>query len=326
MELINQMKEKILSAKNVAVFGHTSVDGDCVGSICTMAMLLRELGKNVEVFVDSDIPHYLSFIPYCENINKTELNIENFDLIISADTATKSKLGKYGDLFCEFENSILLDHHLSNTNYAKLCYVEPKAPACGQVIFNFLKKCDFDITPDMASAMLGAIIADTNNFTNSDVTNETFEVTANLVSLQADFDRIVYATQKQKTLNQVRVASFMAKNVKLKGEVAYLIVTQKDCKRLHCMFSDISKFLTLIVDIAGAKITAIFKEKSKNLWSISFRSSLNYDVNAVASQFGGGGHINAAGCTTNGKLRELKKQVFAACKKQIENCERENAK
>lgn len=326
MDLIGQMKDKILSATNVAVFGHTSVDGDCVGSLCSMAMLLEKLGKNVKAFVDSEIPHYLTFIPYSDKINTSELEISEFDLLISLDTATTFKLGKYGEAFESFPNTLLIDHHVSNSKYAKLCYIEPHAPACGQVLFNFLEKCDFEITPDMASAMLAAIISDTNNFTNSDVTNKTFEVTSKLMSLKADFEKVVYATQKKKTLNQVRVASFMSKNVKLNGEVAYLVVTQRDCKKLHCMFSDISKFLTLIVDIAGAKITAIFKEKGKNLWSVSFRSCANYDVNAVASKFGGGGHVNAAGCTVNGKINKLKKEVFAYCNEQIKKVGEENAK
>lgn len=321
MGLIEEIKEKILLAKNVAVFGHTSIDGDCVGSLCTIAMLLKNLEKNVEMFADSDIPHYLSFIPFSEKINETEFDPAKFDLLISTDTATAFKLGKYGDCFSQFSNTILIDHHVSNSKYANLCYIEPNAPACGQVMFNFLIKCGFEISADMASAMLGAIISDTNNFTNNDVTHETFEVTSKLMTLKADFNQIVYATQKKKTLNQVRVASFMAKNVKIKDEIAYLIVTKKDCRKLNCMFSDISKFLTLIVDITGAKITTIFKEKNKNLWSVSFRSSLNYDVNAVASKFGGGGHVNAAGCTVNEKIGKLKKEIFVACKEQIKKIE-----
>lgn len=326
MEIISDIKNKILSSKNVAVFGHTSVDGDCVGSMCAIAMLLNNLGKHVEIFVDSDIPQRFACIPFYENINKTELDINKFDLLISADTSTKARHGEYGEIFVNFENTILIDHHMSNTKFAKTCYVEPHAPACGQVLFNLLTKCEFEISADMATALLGAIISDTNNLTNNDVTNETFEVVSKLLLLNAKFSKIIYDMSKKKTINQLRVASFMAKNIKLKDEVAILIVRKKDFKKLNCKQSDISKFLTLITDIEGAKITAIFKEKDKNLWSISFRSLTNYNVNAVASHFGGGGHINAAGCLISSKLRSLKKQVLEICKQQIAIDEGKNAK
>lgn len=326
MEIINEIKNKILSSKNVAVFGHTSVDGDCIGSMCAIAMLLNNLGKHVEIFVDSDIPQRFACIPFYENINKTELDINKFDLLISADTSTKARHGEYGEIFVNFENTILIDHHMSNTKFAKTCYVEPHAPACGQVLFNLLTKCEFEISEDMATALLGAIISDTNNLTNNDVTNETFEVVSKLLSLNANFSKIIYDMSKKKTINQLRVASFMAKNIKLKDEVAILIVRKKDFKKLNCKQNDISKFLTLITDIEGAKITAIFKEKDKNFWSISFRSLTNYNVDAVASHFGGGGHINAAGCLISAKLRSLKKQVLEICKQQIAIDEEKDAK
>ena len=315
--MINQIKEKIEHAKNIAIFGHVNTDGDCVGSMCAFFNLLNSLGKNVEMFLDCEVPEYLKAVPGADKINSTNFNKANFDLLISVDTSSAKRLGEYGDTFKKFENTLLVDHHISNEKYAKICAIDGTAPACGEVLTCLMEKCGYEIDKATATCLYAAIISDTNNFTTNNTRKETFNVAGRLIDYGAEFSKIIYSVQKVKTYSQVKMAGFMAQNVKMKNGFAYLIVREKDLKKLNAKTSDISKFLSLIVDIQGVKITAVFKQRGKDFYTVSFRSLEQYNVLNIASKFGGGGHKNAAAFEFNGVLTSLKKQVFLACEEEI---------
>ncbi|MBO4412875.1 MAG: bifunctional oligoribonuclease/PAP phosphatase NrnA [Clostridia bacterium] len=321
MEEILKIKEKIEEAKSIAVFGHTNTDGDSIGSMCAMFCLLQDLGKHVDMFVDSVIPEYLYSIKNAEKINEVEFNPNNYDLLISVDTAVLKRVGMYAQTFASFENTVLIDHHISNERYAKICYVDGNAPACGQVLFNFFKKAKFNISLDIGTCLLSAIVSDTNAFTNSNVTKETFEIASKLIALGVDYQDVVYKIHKEKTLNQIRMAGFLTSNIKLKNCIAYVSVSEKQMKKLNCKYDDVSKFTHLINNITGAKITLLFKERCKNLVNVSFRSLPEIDVNQIASKFNGGGHKNAAACIISGKLKDVVKLIYKTCKEELEKIE-----
>ena len=315
--MIEQIKEKIEHAKNIAIFGHVNTDGDCVGSMCAFFNLLTRLNKHVEMFLDCEVPEYLKAVPNADKINITTFNENNFDLLVALDTSTAKRLGVYGEIFKKFNNTLLIDHHLSNEKYAKVNLVDGYAAACGEVLTCALENCGYEIDKTTASCLYASIICDTNNFTTSNTRKETFNVAGRLIDYGAEFTKIIYSVQKVKTYAQVKMAGFMAQNVKLKNGFAHLVVKDKDLKNLNADVSDISKFLSLIVDIQGAKITAIFKQRGRNFYSVSFRSLEEYNVLAIAQKFGGGGHLNAAAFEWYGTLSALKKQVFSACAEEI---------
>ena len=315
--MIKQIKEKIEHAKNIALFGHVNTDGDCVGSMCAFFNLLTGLNKKVEMFLDCEVPEYLKAVPNAEKINSTIFDEANFDLLISVDTSTAKRLGIYGDTFKKFENTLLVDHHMSNEKYAKVCLIDGHSPACGEVLTCMMEDCGFKIDKTTATCLYASIISDTNNFTTNNTRKETFNVAGRLIDYGAEFSKIIYSVQKVKTYSQVKMAGFMAQNVKLKKGFAHLVVKEKDLKKINAKTSDISKFLNLIVDIQGAKITAVFKQRGRNFYTVSFRSCDAYNVLTIAQKFGGGGHKNAAAFEYYGPLTALKKQVFMACEEEI---------
>ena len=322
MEEVLQIKEKIEKAKNIAIFGHSNTDGDCIGSMCATYLLLTGLGKNVDMFVDSIIPEYLFSIKNADKINDKEFDEKNYDLLISIDTAVLKRLGLYAKVFQNYENTVLIDHHISNEKYAKINLVNGNAPACGQVIYDFITNCGYEIDEDIANCILSAIVSDTNCFSNSNVKNETFDIAGKLIGLGADYQNVVFKIHKEKSLNQIRMAGYLTSNIQLKDDISYVAVSEKQMKKLNCEYDDVSKFTNLINNITGAKITLLFKEKSKNLVNVSFRSLPEIDVNVIAAKFNGGGHKNASACIISGKLKNVVKQVFEACREELNKIEK----
>ncbi len=309
--VIKQIEDEIREADNIALFTHTNCDCDGIGSMCALYEYLQQNNKNVSMFCDSDIPEKYNFIKNFEKINKEEFK-NNFDLMVSLDTAISSRLGIYENDYLACKNSINIDHHECNPEYAKVNFVKPYS-SCGEVLYEILKSLSDKISGDVATALFSAISADTNQFSNANVTSRTYFYAGELIDLKADSEKANNHLHKDKNLNQLKLAGFMATNLKIKKQVSYLLITLKDLKKLKVKSSDVSNFLTLISNVDDSKITLLIKERSKDNYRLNMRSIGEYNVNRVAGVFNGGGHKNAAGCNMKGSFKTILKKVLEEC-------------
>jgi phosphoesterase RecJ-like protein len=315
--LILNIKDEIEKASKIALFTHTSCDCDGIGSMCALYQYLQEHNKNASMFCDSDLPEKYKFLKYSDKINVDELN-NSFDLAISLDTANSKRLGKYEDYFLSKSN-INIDHHISNNGYAKFNYLQQYS-SCGEVLYEILKEISSSkINDEIATSLFAAISSDTNQFMNSNVTSRTYSYAGELIDLGADSEKANTWLNKYKTYDQLKLAGFMATNLKYKNGVSYILITLKDLKNLKVKSSDVSSFISLICNVGDSKITLVFKERDKTNFRINLRSIENYDVNKIASLFNGGGHKNAAGCDVQGKYKDALKRVLKECYTEIES-------
>lgn len=309
--------EKLKSCNSVAIFGHINTDGDCIGSMLALCNFLAAHGKRTDIFVDSKLPKEYATIPTFEAINSELFEEKNYDLFVAIDCSTPERLGIYKQAFLDFENTVLVDHHIrSARDYAKFCHVEENTSSCGEVLYKILKQLD-KITPIVATCLYAAIIFDTNFLSNNNVSSSTFNIVGELIDLGADAQNINYYTQRLKTKKQIKLAAFMLNKVRIYNDVAVLVVKKRQMKRLGVKGSDVSKYLQYINDIEGVKITVLIKQKARREYCASLRSLAAYSANKVAENFGGGGHKNAAGCTYFGCICKFKKQILNASKSEI---------
>ncbi len=334
--IVKDIKQKIDKAGNIALFTHINCDCDGIASMCGLYELLSDIGKDVQMFCDSDIPNKYSFLNCFDKINKheqlsnddkiknaeliikKEVDFNEFDILIALDTSVSSRLGKYKETFEKHRNTISIDHHESNTGYAKINYVKYTYASCGEVLFEVLREAGYIITEGVATSLLAAISSDTNRFANSNISAKTHISAGELVALGANSDKVNLCLHKNKSKEQLALAGFMASNLKYYKEVAYLIVTLKDFKKLNVLSSDVGTFLDLICNVGNSKITVVAKERSKEEYRLNLRSVKDYDVNKVANVFDGGGHKNAAGCNIYGNFKKGFKEVLKTCQKEID--------
>ncbi len=332
-KLVSEIKSKFEQASRVALFTHVSCDCDGIGSMLGLYSFLTENGKNVSLFCDSDIPARLSFLNGIENINKDEnpsqnsslkeelkieldVNFDNFDLLVSLDTSTASRLGKYQEIFENFENTINIDHHISNSNYAKINYVKPYS-SCGEVVYELLKEAGCKIEPNVATCLFAAISSDTNCFTNANISSRTHFCAGELLDLGADHNLVNLSLHKNKSKNQLRLIAYMAKNLKFYKGITYFYSSLKMLKKLGVKSNDVSTFMHVICNTAESKINIVIKERGNGEYRLSLRSVGDYDVNRVTKIFGGGGHKNAGGCVLKGNFKKEFKKLVAECLAEI---------
>ena len=255
--------------------------------------------------------------------NKEELKHENevdfskFDLLVSLDSSNTQRLGKYEEAYKNAEKTINIDHHVSNTNYATINYVKSYS-SCGEVLFELLKEMNFEIEADAATCLFAAISSDTNRFSNSNINALTHKYAGELIDLGADYDTVNINLHKKKSIDQLKLIAYMAKKLQYYKGVTYFYAKLKDLKKLHVKSSDVTTFMHIICNVDDSKINITVKERGNNEYRLGLRSIENYDVNRVASVFGGGGHKNASGCNIHGNFKKEFKKVLDECVKEIQ--------
>lgn len=331
--VVLEIKEKLQQANNIAIFTHVNCDCDGIGSMLGLYNYLIENGKNVSLFCDSDIPERFSFLNGISEINKLEketgntslkeelkiqnkVNFKNFDLLISLDTSSSFRLGKYEEIFNQFYNTINIDHHVSNSNYAKINCVKAYS-SCGEVIYEVLKNCEFNLSPNSATCLYAAISSDTNRFSNQNITEITHRYAGELLALKADHNLVNLCLFKNKNVNQLNLISYMTKNLKFYKGISYFYMSLKLLKKLNVKSSDVSTFMYILCNVGEAKINIIIKERGNGEFRLSLRSVGDYDVNKIARVFGGGGHKNAGGLTLKGNFKREFKKLLSECLMEI---------
>jgi phosphoesterase RecJ-like protein len=226
-----------------------------------------------------------------------------FDLIITVDTAEVKQLGPVYEANQElFANvmTINIDHHPSNTNFAKLNLVDPEKAATTLMLtelFNQLSPGLIDA--DIATLLLAGIITDTGSFQNANTSPEAFDTAATLISLGARQQEIIHHIYKTKELHTLRLWGRVLSNIQTDYtyKLVWSAVTQKDFLETGSKESDIGDIIDeLLSNAPEAEVVVLFKELANGVTHLSLRSTRDeVNVSVMAQHFGGGGHKRAAG-------------------------------
>ena len=147
-----------------AVLSHVRPDGDALGSQLALALSLQQLGKKVRVWNEDGMLEKYSFLPRAELLTKPPSAAEDVDVAIALDTAIQSRLGTALAAVHSAKTWINIDHHLSNPGYGDLVYVDPDAPATGEMIFELVKSQSLPLDREIAENLYAAISTDTGSF------------------------------------------------------------------------------------------------------------------------------------------------------------------
>ncbi len=314
---MKQIINLIKNSKNVAVFGHQSPDGDCLGSISAISFLIKSFGANVDAFIDDDIPPRLTFLNY-DNINKKDFQLNNYDLLISVDVASDRLLGRYKDEFLNFGNTIVIDHHKNRNLQGKLCtYVNSQKASCSEIIFDLLNGVKIDITKDVATKLYMGVVDDTACFLHDNTTNETHIAGAKLLELGADLSLVNYNIIKKIPRKTFEIRKLLNSQIVFDGGLTYIVVPGKFMMKHNFTKVDIGDYVNMLVDLENTKIAFTVVEKQKNIFSVSLRSVLGYNVSNIAASFCGGGHTQASGLEIRENFKENLDKLILLCKEEI---------
>ena len=295
---LDEIKEKLDNSKNILVLVHDNPDGDAIGSGVAMYLALKNMGKEVD-FILPSYPSCFREVLNLDSIVKQDEDVkDSYDLAISLDCASTKQVHLY-DVYEKVDNKINIDHHPSNTMFGDFNYINSDSPACAQllyVVFNYL--C-IEITTDIAKALVAGIITDTGGFKYSGVTEETFAITADLLSHGFKIADIYQKVFSEKSKSKFLLHQIAMNRVEflLDGKLAYTYITDEDFKSVDAEDGDSDGIVELGRDVEGVEVSLYLKVKEDGEIKGSLRSNQYVNVSELAQIYGGGGHIRAAGFT-----------------------------
>jgi len=299
------------------VCSHSRPDGDAVGSMLAMGMLLNQLGKYAELVTTDSIPAVYRDLPGAEAI-RLALRVRGpYDAVIllECDSLDRAKVLGLEPFF-----HINIDHHSSGKNYGNLNWIVPEAASVGELVYRLIQAAKaggfgVTLTPQMATCLYTTLLTDTGGFCYGGTKSSTFEVARELTAAGADpiliAQKIYYSTPVSKML----LLGAALNTLHVKNGLAWLWVTNADVERTGAVEEDHEGIVDHAIGIAGVQAAVYLRELPEGRIRLSLRSKESVDVAAIAESLGGGGHEKAAGLTLDGPLENAREEILAVLRK-----------
>jgi len=292
--------DKIKNAQNITILTHKDADGDTLGSAFGLKSALVSIGKNAEVWCEETKPHKLFSIIKGAGSAPPD---SSTDLAITVDAADLGRLGSRAEFFESMgENTIAFDHHKTFNYFAGVNFVDPSAGATAEIVYQFLKYCGIEITPDTAYNLYIGISSDTGGFRQSNTTSQSMRIGADLMDAGANHGEINTSLFLSNTLAHTHLVSIALDTLQTfhNDEIAILYLTREMINKFDIMEEETEGLVNFPRNIIGVKIAFFLKEKVRedgtSFIKISSRSNADkYDVAKLCEHFSGGGHVRAAG-------------------------------
>jgi bifunctional oligoribonuclease and PAP phosphatase NrnA len=316
---IKEIIDLLVQSHRIGITFHVSPDGDSLGSSMALMHGLNKLGKDAYIISKDKVPEPLMFLPYADMINGASKNVlEGTDSVVVLDCGNFERISAELNFASRTYELINIDHHISNDYYGDLNYVDIKAAAVGEIVFQILEELKVEIDKTIGTCLYTSFVSDTGGFKHSNTTFNTHFISGKLIDTGINFSeihRLLFQNKKYKRL-------------KLIGKVIedmYLVHDEKVCimrlsksmlESIDIEASDTSDIVSLGVDIDTVEVAVLIKEADEGV-KISLRSKSLVDVRKIAEQFGGGGHVKAAGLSLNKSMQEAEAIIINAVEKEL---------
>ncbi|GLC32702.1 DHH family protein [Clostridium omnivorum] len=320
MMINNDVIEAILNSKNIGISFHTSPDGDALGSALALMLALKKIGKNTYIVSRDEVPEIYRFLPYYECASKMIEKVQDdTDTVLILDCGNVARIS--GEV--NFDNNsykvINVDHHLSNDMYGALNYVDCKAAAVGEIVFDVINQLNITIDKDIAVCLYTALLTDTGGFKHSNTTIKTHSIAGELINLEIDFSEIHRKLFENKKLERVKLYSKIIDSMELynNNKLCVMGITKDLLNSVGISeASDTSDIISIGMEIDTVEVAILVKETDAGT-KISLRSKDKVDVRKIAETFGGGGHTKAAGLSIDKSYSEAKSMIINSVKGEL---------
>lgn len=305
---------KILESKdNILILTHAHPDGDTLGSAFALCRALLSLGKRAKVKCSDAIQNKYNYL--FENMDMPDFDE---DFVVAVDVATENLLGDLADIYAG-KVDLCIDHHGTNTNYAKKLLLNADAAAACEIVFKVIKALGVEIDLGIANCLYTGLTTDTGCFRYASATSNTYRAAAELIDLGVDngrINRIMFET-KTKTYAALERMALEGMQFFCDERVCVITITQEMYERTGSNEQETEAIAPLTRQIEGVEIGITIREKADKSCKSSIRTFESVDASKLASFFGGGGHKQAAACRFECGVEDAKKMLVEKCKEML---------
>ncbi len=306
--------------EKVGIFTHMDPDADALGSCFALQMALGK--KRASVVLEAQ-PRDSLFDEFgAVSLQATEAE---YDAVVVLDAHEKGRLGKWEKFVGDFKKDIfVVDHHqIGNEKLLTKCeIIDPTAVSTGVLIFNMCQRLA-DGWSDaqrvkFARAVYYTILGDTDGFQNRNLNAECFAVCSTLLDWGLEPAKAYEDFFCKMKLREFAYLAEVYKSAQEyeKGKIVFAFSGLDLQEKLGFAYDELPSVIGRLKQLKNYEIIVVFKEKERNLYKLSFRSK-SADVRAICANYGGGGHLLAAGCQIRGEREEIEKEVLDICKKKL---------
>jgi phosphoesterase RecJ-like protein len=316
---LDEIKTLIEQNEQFLIATHVHPDGDSIASVLLFAAILDHFKRKYCIVIDDPVPKKFDFLPNVEIIQ----NYEEFQCpfspstVVILDASALHRIGRVQNLIHPDHTIIQIDHHPESEGLGEYNILDCEESSTVELVYYLATVCQLPITRDLAALVYAGILCDTGRFQFPNTTHRSFEVCAEMVKKGAAPGMIaerIYFRNSPQTLKALSDA-LSTLEFHYDGVVS--------CMHLnHNMWQNQEKpdtegFIDFLLTVEGTEVEFFMLKIKQDLFKISFRSKNYVDVNEVAKQFGGGGHMRASGCYLEGKEEQVKKKILDALGKYI---------
>jgi bifunctional oligoribonuclease and PAP phosphatase NrnA len=308
-----QIGQVLRENQSFAVLSHVRPDGDALGSQLALGLSLKKLGKDVRIWNEEGMLGKYSFLPDANLLTKAPAQPEDVDVAMALDTAIQNRLGNTVAAIRSAKLWINIDHHPSNPGYGDLVYIDPNAPATGQILYELITSQKLPIDIAIAENLYVAISTDTGSFQYPNTTARTFEIAAELVRAGIDVGRISQLIYENYPRRRVELLRDLLGTMRFDADdrVASFSLSLSTAKKLGVLPEDNEGLIDHLRAIRGVIVAIFFEELPDGKVRVSMRSKTDKaNVCAICEKFGGGGHVLAAGARVRGTLAEVEEKIL----------------
>lgn len=298
----------IAAAQRILLVTHVAPDGDAIGSLLGLGWLLRDQGKELTLACEDPVPENAKWLPGSSEIVRRVSGA--CGLVISLDCSDQRRMGCIYTQELEALPLVNIDHHVTNTRFGTVNYVDPSSVATAQMILSLLDTLQWDLSDTVATCLLYGVVTDTQSFRTPNVDAAALRAALRLVEAGACISDITWRAFAQRTLASIRLWGQAIDRLQLQDGVLWTEITQ--AMRRNCTLDEEAEsgLTNFLAGVREAGMVLVFTERNDGTVDVGMRAMPGLDVAQVALSLGGGGHPQAAGCTLVGDLAEVKQLVL----------------
>lgn len=297
------------------ICSHSRPDGDAVGSMLAMGLLLDAMGKRADLVTADRIPSVYRSLPGADAIRCVMRVHGPYDaaILLECDSLDRTRLRGLEPSFL-----VNIDHHATGRAFAHLNWIDRDAASVGELVYRLIQAAGVPLTAAMAQCLYTTVLTDTGGFCYGATRASTFELAAQLTRAGADPVQIAKDTYFSTAMSKLLLLGAALTTLRREGRLAWLSVSHHDMVRTCAAEEDCEGIVNYAISIAGVEAAVFLRELPEGRIRVSLRSKGKVDVASLASTMGGGGHESAAGITLDGPLARALDDVLVPLRRAVD--------
>ena len=295
------------------VTSHENPDGDSLGSLLATTLALRQLGKDAVMYLagDAPLPREYSFMLLADLTRDLPDDLTE-RVLVAVDCAKADRIGPDPGFVLDARLRLDIDHHHDNSRFGDVNLIVPDASSTGELLRDVFRELGVEITPEIAEPLYIALVTDTGRFQYANTTPKSLRLAAELVEAGADVHAVFQQVYESVEFAKLKLLARALERAQVLegGRIVVSVLLRNDFSDVGAVEAYSEGIIDYLRAVEGSELAVLIREppprRDAPVRRVSLRSSVDeIDVSAIARRFGGGGHRQAAGFSSDLSVEEI---------------------